>query len=47
VLNVQPDDVWYGHVDPSAAAEIVSRHLVDGHPVQSRRLARSKGSDTC
>lgn len=47
VLNVQPDDVWYGRVDAAAAAEIVTRHLVDGDPVQDLRLARNKGSGTC
>ena len=40
VVSVQPDDVWYGDVDPSAAAEIVHRHLVSGDPVESHRLPR-------
>ena len=40
VVSVQPDDVWYGDVDPSAAAEIVNRHLVSGDPVESHRLPR-------
>ena len=47
VVNVQPDDVWYGGVDPAAAAEIVAAHLVSGRPVQDRRLARNNGSGTC
>lgn len=47
VLNVQPDDIWYGGVDPAAAAEIVAAHLVSGRPVQDRRLARSNGAGTC
>lgn len=40
VLSVQPDDVWYGRVDPGTAARIVEEHLVGGTPVDSHRLAR-------
>lgn len=40
VVSVQPDDVWYGHVDPQTAAGIVTRHLVGGEPVASHRLPR-------
>jgi (2Fe-2S) ferredoxin len=40
VMSVQPDDVWYGHVDPDAAAQIVEQHLVGGTPVESHRLPR-------
>lgn len=40
VVSVQPDDVWYGHVDPESAAAIVSEHLVAGRPVADRRLPR-------
>lgn len=47
VVSVQPDDVWYGHVDAAAAAEIVSAHLVGGRVVDSRQLPRNKGSETC
>jgi len=43
VLSVQPDDVWYGHVDPDAAREIVAGHLVGGTPVQTHRLPRTPG----
>jgi (2Fe-2S) ferredoxin len=42
VVSVQPDDVWYGHVDAEAAAEIVKDHLVGGHPVESHRLPRTR-----
>jgi (2Fe-2S) ferredoxin len=42
VVSVQPDDVWYGHVDPDAAARIVAEHLVAGRPVRSRRLPRNR-----
>jgi (2Fe-2S) ferredoxin len=41
VMSVQPDDVWYGHVDPEAAARIVDEHLVRGTPVESHRLPRA------
>jgi (2Fe-2S) ferredoxin len=41
VLNVQPDDVWYGRVDPRAATAIVDQHLVGGAPVESHRLPRA------
>jgi len=40
VISVQPDDVWYGHVDPDAAGRIVTEHLVGGSPVASHRLRR-------
>ncbi|SDS06171.1 (2Fe-2S) ferredoxin [Nocardioides scoriae] len=42
VVSVQPDDVWYGHVDPDAAREIVARHLVGGVPVETHRLDRAR-----
>lgn len=40
VVSVQPDDVWYGDVDPDTARAIVSQHLVAGGPVESHRLPR-------
>lgn len=40
VVCVQPDDVWYGHVDPIAARGLVAEHLVDGQPLHSHRLPR-------
>ena len=40
VVSVQPDDVWYGDVDPATASQIVNRHLVEGDPVESHRLPR-------
>ncbi len=40
VVSVQPDDVWYGGVDPEAARRIVADHLVADTPVESRRLPR-------
>lgn len=40
VVSVQPDDVWYGGVDPDAARRIVSDHLVADTPVESLRLPR-------
>jgi (2Fe-2S) ferredoxin len=36
---VYPDAVWYGHVKPEDAAEIVREHLVAGRPVERLRLA--------
>jgi (2Fe-2S) ferredoxin len=36
---VYPEAVWYGHVQPSDAAEIVQEHLVGGRPVERLRLA--------
>lgn len=40
VVSVQPDDVWYGGVDPDAARAIVAEHLVEGRPVETHRLPR-------
>ncbi|HJQ04293.1 MAG TPA: (2Fe-2S) ferredoxin domain-containing protein [Nocardioides sp.] len=40
VVSVQPDDVWYGGLDPAAAATIVTEHLVGGQPLASHRLNR-------
>lgn len=42
VVSVQPDDVWYGDVDPDAARQIVAEHLVGGRPVESVRLPRAR-----
>ena len=36
---VYPEAVWYGHVQPEDAAEIVAEHLVAGRPVERLRLA--------
>lgn len=36
---VYPDAVWYGHVQPNDAEEIVREHLVGGRPVERLRLA--------
>jgi (2Fe-2S) ferredoxin len=38
VLVVYPEAVWYGHVQPEDAAEIVAEHLVGGRPVERLRL---------
>jgi (2Fe-2S) ferredoxin len=40
VVSVQPDDVWYGAVDPAGAERIVAEHLVGGKPVAPLRLPR-------
>ena len=40
VVSVQPDDVWYGGVDPEAARRIVVDHLVAQTPVERYRLPR-------
>jgi (2Fe-2S) ferredoxin len=40
VVSVQPDDVWYGGVDPDTARTITSEHLVAGRPVEASRLTR-------
>ena len=40
VVSVQPDDVWYGGVDPAAARAIVAEHLAGGTPVARHRLPR-------
>jgi len=40
VISVQPDDVWYGKVDPAAAESIVTSHFIGGQPVDSHRLPR-------
>lgn len=36
---VYPEAVWYGHVQPEDAAEIVAEHLVAGRPVERLRIA--------
>jgi len=36
---VYPEAVWYGHVKPEDAAEIVQEHLIGGRPVERLRLA--------
>lgn len=42
VVSVQPEDVWYGGIDPAAAGRIVTEHLLDGRPVESHRLPRHR-----
>jgi (2Fe-2S) ferredoxin len=44
VVNVQPDDVWYGHVDPEVARNIVEQHLVHDRPLADNRLARRRAA---
>lgn len=44
VVTVQPDDVWYGGVDPEAAEEIAAGHLTTGNPVARLRLPRTQRS---
>jgi (2Fe-2S) ferredoxin len=43
VVNVQPDDVWYGSVGPDVARRIVEEHLVHGRPLDDHRLPRALG----
>jgi (2Fe-2S) ferredoxin len=38
MVVVYPDAVWYGHVQPGDAEEIVAEHLVGGRPVERLRL---------
>lgn len=40
VVSVQPDDVWYGGVDPDVASAIVTEHLAGGRPVAEHCLPR-------
>ncbi|SDS89146.1 (2Fe-2S) ferredoxin [Streptomyces sp. TLI_053] len=42
VVSVQPDDVWYGRIDPAAADRVVTEHLAGGRPVESHRLPRHR-----
>lgn len=42
VVTVQPDDVWYGRLDPASAAEVVTSHLVGGVPLERVRLPRRR-----
>lgn len=44
VLSVQPDDVWYGGVDPAGAERIVTSHLLGGVPVEDLRLRRGEAT---
>jgi (2Fe-2S) ferredoxin len=50
LLSVQPDDVWYGHLDAEAVAGIVTEHLsrqgppADGHAA-AHRLPRRRGGE--
>ncbi len=41
MVVVYPEAVWYGHVQPSDAEEIVREHLGKGRPVERLRLAES------
>lgn len=41
VVTVQPDDVWYGAVQPDDIASLVTEHLMEGRPLGRRRLPRA------
>ena len=48
VVVVYPEGVWYGFVKLEDVDEIVSEHLVGGHPVERLRLASScLNTDRC
>ncbi len=38
IVIVQPDGLWYKHVDPSAARRLVAEHLEGGTPVHAQVL---------
>lgn len=40
VVSVQPEDIWYGAVEPAVGERIVAEHLVGGSPVSEHRLPR-------
>ncbi|WP_456694611.1 (2Fe-2S) ferredoxin domain-containing protein [Aeromicrobium sp. P5_D10] len=42
VVSVQPDDTWYGAVDPEVVCRIVTEHLIADRPLEARRLSRSQ-----
>ncbi|WP_424639328.1 (2Fe-2S) ferredoxin domain-containing protein [Embleya sp. AB8] len=42
LVSVQPDDVWYGQVDPATITTIVADHLIDGRPIATHRLPRHR-----
>lgn len=42
VVTVQPDDVWYGRVDPAAAEQVVVDHLAGGSPPEALKLPRAR-----
>lgn len=46
VISIQPDDVWYGAVDPLTSRRIVAEHLVGGEPVADHRLPRRTARKT-
>ncbi|MFG2916674.1 ferredoxin [Kitasatospora sp. NPDC048298] len=46
VVSVQPDDIWYGRIDPAVADRIVTEHLAGGRPVESHRLPRHRREQT-
>lgn len=43
VVSVQPDDVWYGHMTPEAAGDLVTDHLSqDGPPGPEAAISRHR-----
>jgi (2Fe-2S) ferredoxin len=38
-MVVYPEAVWYGHVQPGDAEEIVNEHFIGGRPVEHLRIA--------
>jgi (2Fe-2S) ferredoxin len=45
IVIVQPDGIWYKHVDEATARRIVAEHVVGGCPVDTHVLYRW-GADT-
>lgn len=43
VVCVQPDDVWYGRIDPEAATRVVLAHVLAGEAVTEHQLPRHCG----
>jgi (2Fe-2S) ferredoxin len=45
MVVVYPDNVWYAGVQPEDAEEIVTRHLLEGQPVERLRYVAPPGAN--
>jgi (2Fe-2S) ferredoxin len=45
-IVVYPEAVWYGHVTPADADEILQSHLIEGKPVERLRLGHMRPDRT-
>ena len=47
MVVVYPQDIWYAHVDPHGAEQILAEHLLGGRIVEAYRHIAPPGDNKC